>query len=264
VTIKVDTAGKKKSYWKKYHRWIIGVVTGIIGLLIVTMIFFKAVPGYNFYVVRSGSMSPAFEAGDLVFTGPAGNILTGKIITFEIGGETVTHRVFAVNGDQITTKGDANKAADTTPITASSVKGSYLFKIPGLGNITSLVSSKKGWFLLVIVPCIILVLFLVKDILKEAFKDEKKKTAGGTSAKVIAVAPVAPSEQEKPRTEAVTAAAAEKPAARQSFISFLFLGDRSHKQQIPRSEATRVKEALNGSVESPKEASLGDNVKKNS
>jgi signal peptidase I len=226
-------AESKQGSWKKYSRMIILAVCVIIGLLIVTMIFFKVVPGYNFYVVRSGSMEPAINTGDLVFTGPAGSISTGKIITFETEGETVTHRVHSMEGGRIITKGDANKTADTTAIAASDIKGGYLFKIPGLGNITSLVSTKKGWFLLVIVPAILLILFLVKDILKEAFKDDKKKDNKKTAAGAAAAAAVSTSSpapvKEVIQPAVSTPATSPKQSQKQSFLSFLFLGDKSRR-----------------------------------
>jgi hypothetical protein len=51
-----------------------------------------------------------------------------------------------------------------------------MFKIPFAGYINSFVSSRMGWFIAIIIPTVILVLFIVKDIIKEAFKDPKKET----------------------------------------------------------------------------------------
>jgi signal peptidase I len=157
---------------KKYLNLITTGIAVIIGIIILILLFFKFVPGYSFYIVKSGSMVPAIGVGNLVFTGPHGAVEVGQIVTFQIDGETVTHRIFSIDGNQIMTKGDANKTPDTRPITLTDIKGTYLFQFPGLGYLTDFISTKKGWFILVIIPSIILVLLLVKEILKEAFKKD--------------------------------------------------------------------------------------------
>jgi len=80
------------------------ITTGIAVVMVVIIgifMFFKFVPGYGFYVVRSGSMVPAVGVGNIVFTGPVGNVAVGDIITFDLKGETVTHRVYSIQNGQI-------------------------------------------------------------------------------------------------------------------------------------------------------------------
>ncbi len=155
---------------KKIFKTTTTIIAVLIGLFIIMMLFFKFAPGYGFYIVRTGSMVPAINPGDIVFTGPADKIAPGTIITFDVSGETVTHRIVSISGDQILTKGDANKTADASPINKSAIKGTYLFRVPAIGYVTSLTGTKKGWFLLVILPSILLVMYLVKD-------KEKKMTS---------------------------------------------------------------------------------------
>jgi signal peptidase I len=169
------------------HRYLNLVTTGIaiiIGMIILLLLFFKFVPGYGFYVVQSGSMVPAIGVGNLVFTGPPGTVKIGQIVTFQVEGEIVTHRIVSIEGDQIVTQGDANKSPDPRSISAADIRGTYLFQIPGIGNLTDFATTKKGWFILVIIPSIILVLLLVKEILKEAFK--KDPAAAPTAARLVA------------------------------------------------------------------------------
>jgi len=180
--IKVFCQGKsemstnvKETRTKKIGRIASWAVSAVIALFILGILFVKLVPGFGLYIVRSGSMSPVFNAGDIIITGPVHQVVPGQIITFLKDGQVVTHRAVSVENGQITTKGDANNNIDTGTIEAASVQGSYLFKVPAIGYITNLTHSKQGWFLIVIVPALILVLFLVKDIIKEAFKDDKKK-----------------------------------------------------------------------------------------
>jgi hypothetical protein len=59
-------------------------------------------------------------------------------------------------------------------VIVSSVQGVYFFKIPYIGYLMNFIRTKLGWFLAIIIPAAAIVGFLVKDIIKETFKDEKK------------------------------------------------------------------------------------------
>jgi signal peptidase len=188
----INQTGKRKT-----ASIITSIIAVTLGVLILVLLFFRFMPGFNLYVVKSGSMVPTIGVGNIVFTGPVGQVVPGTIITFDYNGETVTHRVYSMENGRIFTKGDANKAVDPSPITLSAIKGTYIFQLPGLGYISQLTSSKQGWFLLIIVPAVLLVFLFVKDILKETFRDDKKKGAAQNMAPAAAapaagVSPVEP------------------------------------------------------------------------
>lgn len=149
----------------------------LVGIGLVAFIYFS--PDYNMYMVRSGSMTPYIKIGDLVISGPVGGPLThnieiGTVITYELHpGEEVTHRVIAIDDNQLmTTQGDNSGAPDPARVKMTQVQGIYLFKIPSLGYVTSFVRTKTGWLVAIIVPAILLVGFIVKDIVKEALRSE--------------------------------------------------------------------------------------------
>jgi signal peptidase len=75
-------------------------------------------------------------------------------------------------GNTLITKGDANENPDPIPVQFSQVKSRYLFRIPYIGYAAGFVRTKLGWLLAIILPSIILVGFIIKDIVKEAFKNE--------------------------------------------------------------------------------------------
>ena len=159
----------KKSVLKIAGRVVIG---GLV-ILLAGLAFIFFVPGYNLYLVRSGSMEPTIHVGDLIITGPVGSSITkGEIVTFQTNNNIVTHRIYSENAGTYRTKGDANDASDPWTITSSDVKGKYLFKIPYVGRVTSFIRTKIGWFVMIIIPALILVMLLVKDIVKEALKSE--------------------------------------------------------------------------------------------
>ena len=150
-------------------------VTGLLVLAIAGLAFIKFVPGYSFSVVRSGSMVPTINVGDVIVTRPAGqNIQPGTVLMYQKGNDTITHRMLSVTGNNMVTKGDALQHPDPWQTPVSDVRGIYLFKIPLIGYVLSFVKTKTGWFLAIIVPAAVLVGWLCWDILKESFRDEAK------------------------------------------------------------------------------------------
>ena len=172
-----SVGGQKVAKTMKIVGW---VVTSVLILFIAGLGFIHFVPGYSFSLVRSGSMTPAINVGDVIITRPAsgagvdGNIKPGAIVMYTHNSELITHRVVSVNGSTLSVKGDALEHPDPWPVIVSSVQGVYLFKIPYIGYVMNFLRTKLGWFLAIIIPAAAIVGFLVKDIIKETFKDEKK------------------------------------------------------------------------------------------
>ncbi len=168
---------------KKLTKKITTAVAVLIALAIAGLLFVHFMPGWGLYFVRSGSMSPAINAGDIVITRPVGEIRPGMVVTFQQNDIVVTHRVLEIINGQLRTKGDANEDADPELRKISDAQGIYLFRIPWLGHLNSLVSNRRGWFIVIIVPTLILVGFIVWDIVKESMKKEAAKggdATGGT------------------------------------------------------------------------------------
>jgi len=155
----------------KIFIWTVSI---ILGLIVAALAFVFFSPDYSLYVVRSGSMEPAFNVGDVIIAGPlgSGGIKPGVIVTYAMGKTLITHRVLSVDGNTLITKGDANETPDPNPVLLSQVQSRYLFRIPYVGYAAGFVRTRLGWFLAIILPSIILVGFIVKDIIKEAFKNE--------------------------------------------------------------------------------------------
>ena len=93
--------------------------------------------------VTSQSMYPVLKRGDLVFIKGVDSVTDLRerdIIAFSSGEGFVIHRIVEIDGDTITTKGDANRSPDE-PITFDDVIGrawrirGHLARIPYLGNV---------------------------------------------------------------------------------------------------------------------------------
>jgi signal peptidase I len=168
------------------------VLTGILGIVVMCLILVAVLPGYHIFVVKSESMEPSINMGDLVITGPVNGFLgngiyPGTVISYQSGGKVVTHRVLAVDGNSIQTKGDAVEDPDPQSVDASKIVGVYLFKIPKVGYVSSLIHTKVGWFLLIILPSMLLVGWIAVEIIKEALKSPAYNTGFEFSPTAISI-----------------------------------------------------------------------------
>lgn len=99
--------------------------------------------GFGAAVVLSGSMEPEFSEGDLIIVCREDTYQVGDIVVYQEGKSLVVHRIVAINGDTVTTRGDANNTADE-PIGISAVKGKVLFWIPYAGTVVGFLKTPMG------------------------------------------------------------------------------------------------------------------------
>jgi signal peptidase len=221
MNVKGENRGMRMRRNMKIVNW---VMTIALAFVILVSLFLYLSPDYDLYVLRSESMKPTLNMGDVIIAGPAsGSPLTpGTIVTFVRNRELVTHRVVSIDGNNVSTKGDALEEADPWLVPISDIKSIYLFKIPYLGYVTSFVRTKLGWFLLIILPAMLIVGFLVKGIIQEALRDETPgKTRRKPPAKTAAVGkadaqpavskPVTPNQAPAPARPRVTPLPSAEP-----------------------------------------------------
>jgi signal peptidase I len=90
-------------------------------------------------LVTSGSMEPLIRTGDVVLIGDhdAEDLAPGTVVTFHDAsrdGRLVTHRIEAVGDDgSYTTRGDANRSPDATPVRPDDVVGVGRLLVPMIG-----------------------------------------------------------------------------------------------------------------------------------
>jgi signal peptidase len=113
------------------------LATVIAGLVIWTLL--PVVAGWQPSVIVSGSMTPNVRVGDVVVTSPVdvGKLRKHNVIRFAdpaFPGRHLMHRIVATHPDgTITTRGDANQQADSTPVPAANVEGLARLRIPYVG-----------------------------------------------------------------------------------------------------------------------------------
>lgn len=125
----------------------------------------------RFFIVESGSMSPALSAGTLVLSKQSKTYNVGDIITFvrpSTTGESVTHRIVnkAPNA-QFITKGDANSTADLSLVDRGHIIGKAIFSVPYLGFILSFARSLPGLLLFLFLPAGLFILGEMQTMYRE-------------------------------------------------------------------------------------------------
>lgn len=121
--------------------------------------------GVGISVVLSGSMEPELSVDDVIIVKKTDDFGMDDMVVFNDHGILVVHRVISIDGDNITTKGDANNTADE-PVTRDVVKGKVIKVLPGAGKAFDILRS----------PLAAVIVFGAAILLMElSFKKEKKE-----------------------------------------------------------------------------------------
>ena len=137
------------------------------------------VPPFGLYTIISGSMEPSIHVYDVVVAvneKDLSKIKVGDIITFistwDVNyGLTVTHRVQKVSKNsygeyQFTTKGDNNQDPDGAVVTQQNFVGKVVARLPYLGKLQFFLATKMGWFMVVFIPALGVIIYDMFKIFK--------------------------------------------------------------------------------------------------
>ena len=105
--------------------------------------------GYGGAVVLSGSMEPAIAMDELIIVQASDSYELGDVVVYQDGHMLVVHRIVAMDGNTVTTRGDANNTEDS-PIEMTQVKGKVIAHIPYVGALVRLLKTPVVTILLVV------------------------------------------------------------------------------------------------------------------
>lgn len=145
-------------------------LAGILSFFIIPQFNLPGV--YKLFLVQSGSMSPTIDTGDVVVVQPSKHFYQNDIITFSGPNFTTTHRLVNIDGQDFTTKGDANQVSDQEKINQNQVIGKVNYIIPKIGYLIMFVKTLPGLITLIIIPSTIIVWQELLKI-KKAFHSKK-------------------------------------------------------------------------------------------
>lgn len=119
-------------------------------------------------------MEPSIKHGDviLVKTVKQEELKQGDVITFELLGENITHRIVALQDDGYQTKGDNNNIEDKYIVKYYQIKGKVILTIPYLGKVIDILNNE---IIFLIVVLIILILMFFKLGMEEKKQIRRKK-----------------------------------------------------------------------------------------
>lgn len=154
----------------------------------------SSVFGYTPMVVKSNSMVPTFEKGDLIFIKKydTSKLEEGDIICFHtiIENEYVlnTHRIKSIEivggARSYTTIGDNNDGiADQHIISDGDIVGKYIGHWPKVGKIMDFLSSSLGFLLVIVIPMLLFFIYQVYNLVMINIK--LKKAVAIENAKAV-------------------------------------------------------------------------------
>jgi signal peptidase len=121
--------------------------------------------GDRSFTLRSGSMTPALETGDVVVTEPISPLSAqvGDIVTFvdpEGTGKLFSHRVQSIRpaGDVVhfVTRGDANTSVERWSVPANGSVGKVLYRVPKIGYALVWTTTPEGRIGLLVIPALLI------------------------------------------------------------------------------------------------------------
>lgn len=136
-----------------------------------------SVAGYSVMSVLTGSMEPNYNVGDIVIVKKTNTdeLENKDVITFyssdpDMEGQIVTHRIIDIteeNGQRLfETKGDNNEIADIEKVAETDIIGKVEGRIPYVGKAaTFMQTNRAAFFLIVILPMLVIMAVEVKDII---------------------------------------------------------------------------------------------------
>lgn len=173
----------KKVFDNKIFKTVVGIVRTFLIIMMVFYVGFvilqrlsgnNSIMGYRFFTVATGSMKGVYNVNDVIAVQDCEvkDLKVGDDIAYMgrragLEGKIIVHRIIriedAADGSHILTTKGVNSAVEDPTINDSQVLGCVQGKIPVITQINHIVRSQVGFFTLIFIP---LVLVIVLEILQ--------------------------------------------------------------------------------------------------
>lgn len=169
----------------------------ISGSILLVMLILICIPftvpkafGLSIYEVITDSMTPEYPVGSVIYVEKIQpeKVKVDDVITFSIGTDTsqvMTHRVVAIDSENqtFTTKGDANKDVDVSPVAFQRVLGKPVYSIKHMGVWVQVFESTEGRVLLGVLLVLVFALWFAGDHIEPKMQPENSEHKKNTIKK---------------------------------------------------------------------------------
>lgn len=138
--------------------------------------------GYTPLVVLTGSMSPTYKTGSVIYYHEVEQkeLKKGDVITYKLNEkDLITHRIYAINDDKTyVTKGDANNNVDPMVVKYDKIIGKVAkVYIPYVGYYVAFINTNP-WVIVLVALILVSEFFLGKEEANDIDEKNKERSKG--------------------------------------------------------------------------------------
>ena len=122
----------------KIFKLFVDIILVIVIILLVAYFALRITNKVNIYSVQTGSMEDQIHAGDYILLYKKSNYSVNDVVTYQVNGYFVTHRIIKIEDGRVTTKGDANNLEDEE-ISMDQIEGKVIY----CGGILNIIINYK-------------------------------------------------------------------------------------------------------------------------
>ena len=155
----------------------------LLPIVLLVFIAFYYLGPFRLCSVVSGSMEPNLPTWSLCVINvktPYADIKTGDIVVYNRKSDAtrIIHRVIEITDSGMITKGDANSVSDGLSVTPENLYGKYLFHVPKLGKLPTLIRTPVGIAVTGVVAAALIISMTAGDM--RALRKKKEAAQQGT------------------------------------------------------------------------------------
>ena len=180
------SAAPRSSPLRRGRQLALWVLLGALGAALLAATAPLAI-GYRSFTMRSGSMTPTLDVGDVVVTEPIAPpaARVGQIVAFpdpEGSGRLFSHRVQSIRTDgdvvHFVTRGDANTSTERWSVPAGGTIGRVVYRVPKIGYALVWTGTPPGRIALIAIPALLLCWTALRWIWRPAGTGEPEAAGG--------------------------------------------------------------------------------------